>query len=144
MTSAAQTGPGSAVAPGPSWRFWTTLGVWTAVVAGFVVLLATFGELLAMALGRALGGQPAVAEMVPAYWSFVWTSIGLGAAAVAAASARRWVALVLALLLAAGGGVLAVGLFPQVRSIVAPAEQVDPAPLLCQCHSGGTCDCPGG
>ena len=144
MTSAPVTAPGSAAKTEPVWRFWVALPVWWAVIVGFVVLLVTFRDVFAMALGQALGGETATEELVPAYWSFVYVSIGLGIAAVAAGIARRWVALVLALLLAAGRGILAVGLFPRVQPVVAPVEHVDQGPLPCQCHSGGTCDCPGG
>ena len=79
--------------------------------------------------------------------TFVGLAVGLTVTAVVAAVARRWVALVLAVLIAAACAFFAVGLFPNVRSVVAPitpAEQVDPGPPPCACYSGSECDCPGG
>jgi|GEM_PF-3233020 len=144
MTSAPRTGTVAATQPG--WRFWVALGVWAAVVAGFLLGLQTFWRMVAIGLGHAWGDPAAPQEWLGVWWTLIGLVIGLGVAAVAAIIARRWVALVLALLIAAACGFLAVGLFSNVRSVVAPApiEHVDPGPLPCQCYSGSFCDCPGG
>lgn len=60
------------------------------------------------------------------------------------AAGRAPHAVALALSLAAGGAFVAVGLFPGVRGTIAPAEEVVPGPVSCQCSSGSVCDCPGG
>jgi hypothetical protein len=145
MTTAPPTGTIAATQPG--WRFWVALGAWTAVVAGFVLGLMTFWRLLALALGNALGAEPPIGEQVAVWWTFVGIAIGLVLAAVAAAVAQRWVAFVLALVIAAACGFFAIGLFTNVRSAVAPPtpiEHVEPGPAPCACYSGGFCDCPGG
>lgn len=129
----------------PGWRFWVALGAWTGVVAGFALGLMTFWQLLAMSLGQALGGSGPSLEEVSSVWRmFVCIIIGLGIAAVAAIVARRWVALVLAVIIAGACGLLAVGLAPRIQPIVAPVEHVDPGPPPCACYSGSVCDCPGG
>jgi hypothetical protein len=135
------------VATQPGWRFWVALGAWTAVVAGFVLGLMNFWQMLALALGVALGGEPSLDEQVAVWWTFVGIVIGLTVAAVAAAVARRWVAFCLALIIAAACAFFALGLFANVRPVVspvAPVEHVDPGPPPCACYSGSSCDCPGG
>lgn len=126
------------------WRSWVALGTWLAIVGGFVVLFRTFWELFARGVGQALGAEVDMAAEVSLYWTFVWTAVAMAVVAVAAIIARRWVAMVFALLLVGVGGVLALGLYDTVQPLVAPVEHVDPGPLPCVCHSGGTCDCPGG
>ncbi|MFD4958279.1 hypothetical protein [Microbacterium sp. NPDC058389] len=145
MTTAPPAGTIAATRLG--WRFWVALVAWTAVVSGFVLGLMTFGRLFALALGNALGSEPSMHEQVAVWRWFVGIAISLGAAAVAAAVAQRWVAFVLALLIAAACAFFAVGLFTNVRSTVAPVapvEHVDPGPPPCACYSGSVCDCPGG
>lgn len=126
------------------WRSWVALATWSAVVVGLVVVYQTFWQLLAMSVGQALGSEVRVDEEVPIYWTFVWTAIALAVVTVAAIVGRRWVAMVFALLLVGASGVLAIGLYPSVQSVVAPVEQVDPGPLPCACYSGSICECPGG
>ena len=99
---------------------------------------------LGWGISQALHGDPEVSERVPRYWGFVAIAVALGLVAIAAMIARRWVALVLALILAAGSGVIAVGMWPSVQPLVAPVQQSDPPIHHCQCPSGGDCDCPGG
>jgi hypothetical protein len=81
------------------------------------------------------------------WWCFVALVIGLAAAAVAAAVARRWVAFALALLISAACALCSFAMFDNVRPRVFPGaslEHVDSSPPPCACYSGGACDCPGG
>lgn len=145
MTSTPRAGTVATAQPG--WRFWVALGVWTAVILGFVLGLMSFGRMLGLGLGIALGAEPAIDEQVGVWWSFVAIAIGLAVAAVAAAVVRRWVACVLALVIVAGCAFFAFTLFASVRAEVSPVppfEHVDPGPPPCACYSGSFCDCPGG
>ena len=126
------------------WRLTVAAVAWVAIAIAFVALALLVWQWLGMALGVALGAEVTPAEKVPLYWWFVGLAIALTAVAIAAGIARRWVALVLALLLLAVSAFFALGLFSAVRSEIAPIEHVDEGPLPCQCYSGGDCDCPGG
>jgi hypothetical protein len=129
----------------PGWRFWVALGAWTGVVVGFALGLMTFWQLVGMSLGQALGGSgPSPDELFSVWSTFVVIIIGLVVAAVAAIIARRWVALVLAVIIAGGCALFAIGLAPRIESVVAPVEHVDEGPPPCACYSGSVCECPGG
>lgn len=125
---------------------WTLVGavVWFTIIAGACALFALGWQLFGMALGAALHAAVSHSEQVPVFWGLVIVTGILAVIAAVAIAGRRWVAVALALSLAAGGAFLSVGLFPDVRGTVAPAEEVAPGPVSCQCYSGSVCDCPGG
>lgn len=118
--------------------------VWLTIIAGACALFALGWQLFGMALGAALHADVSQSEQASVFWGLVIVAGILAVIAVIALAGRRWVAVALALSLAAGGAFVAVGLFPGVRGTVAPAEEVVPGPVSCQCSSGSVCDCPGG
>lgn len=131
----------------PEWRFWVSAGVWTAVVAGFVLGLQSFGRMIGNGVGIALGAEPLVDVQVQVFWTFVAVAIGLTIIAIAAVVVRRWVALAVALIVVAACAVFAFAQFSSAEAEIfpaAPVERVDPAPSWCACYSGSFCDCPGG
>lgn len=117
---------------------------WALIGLSIFAIGYLFWQELGWGIGQALHGEPDVAERVPHYWGFVAVSSVLGLVAIATVIARRWVALVLALILASGSGILAAGMWPSVQPLVAPVQQSDPPVRHCQCSSRGDCDCPGG
>lgn len=127
-----------------SWRSYVAAAVWVGIAVAVFSLFTLTGQLFGMAVGVALHAEVTAAEQLPLFWGFVAVAAGMSLAVVAAIVARRWVALVLALILAAGSGVVAAGLYSNVRSEIAPIEHTEPDRLPCQCYSGGDCDCPGG
>ena len=126
------------------WRDVVGVIVWLIVITGACALFVSFLNLFALSLGHALHAIVGTEELLPVFWGFVVTTAVLALAGIAAIIVRRWVALVLAVLLCGVGGLFAVGVFSTVRSAVAPLERIDPGPLPCQCYSGSVCDCPGG
>lgn len=123
------------------------MGIWTAIGAGVVLSIENFGHLLGLAVGTALGAEPASDAQVEVWWLFVALAVGLAATAVAAPVVRRWVAFALALILCAGCAFFALGLFANVRPVVLPAapfHHVEPGGPRCACYSDSPCDCPGG
>ncbi|MDY0908328.1 hypothetical protein [Microbacterium sp. CFBP9034] len=128
----------------PAWRRWLTPAVWLGVFLGIWLLLSAVWRGVAIAVGNALHSPSGLGPEVELYWTFVWIAVGVGVVAVVAFAARRFVALALALVLVAGSAFFAVSLYTSVQSVIAPVEEVDTGPLPCQCHSGGTCECPGG
>lgn len=107
--------------------------------------MVLFRNLFALALGQALHAEVSVEEMVPLFWGFAITTAALAFAVIAAILARRWVALVLAVLLCGAGGLFTIGMLSTARTVIFPVEEyVDQGPLSCQCYSGSVCDCPGG
>lgn len=135
---------GAATRPSMHWRRVVGVIVWLVVAVGAVTLFSLFWNLFGLSLGQALHAEVTVDDVLPLFWGFAATTAVLALAAGAAIVARRWVALVLAVLLCGVGGLFTVGLFSSVRSVIAPIEQVDPGPMPCQCYSGSVCDCPGG
>ncbi|MFB7894361.1 hypothetical protein ACFC1I_19320 [Microbacterium sp. NPDC056044] len=146
-TATAQSDAGRASEPRAGWRLSVALGVWTVIIAGVLLGLQTFWMMIAIGIGHAWGPPTTPEDLIEVWWRWVGIVVGAGLAAIGALVARRWVALVLALLLTGAAGLLAIGLYPEVRPIVAPVEHVehiDQGPLPCQCYSGSSCDCPGG
>lgn len=137
---------GAIGAPRGSWRDILTPIVWLAVVGCAVILFSLLWNMFGMALGAALHAEITIEEQLPVFWGLVSVCIVLALTAVAALVGRRWVALVLAIVLGIVGGAATAVAFSSVRSVLAPVEQeqIDPGPMPCQCSSGGTCDCPGG
>ena len=153
MTSPPDASPTTATAPRPpvriirpraGWRFWVVAGVWCTLVAAVVLGFQTFGMMLGIGVGQALGATTTPDDWTEVWWRWVGIVIGVGIAAIGAIVMRRWVALVLALLLLVVCGFLAGGLADEVRPAVTPVVDVDPDPLPCACYSGSVCDCPGG
>jgi hypothetical protein len=96
----------------------------------------------------ALGGTgPATGQRDRWFLTFVVIAAVLGCCVVIAAVGRRWVALVLSIVLGAGVAVLALGSWNgtsyQADRQGSSLIDRDDRPY-CVCHSGGTCDCPGG
>lgn len=77
-------------------------------------------------------------------WGLVACTAFIAVVGVVAVVMRRWVALILALLLALGSSYLAGGVYGPVSAYINPPAVVQDEPIHCQCYSGGSCDCPGG
>lgn len=136
-----QRAPATARLPGQT-AVVTTL--WVALIASAVAMSVLFTQLFGMALAQALHAEHPREDEIPIFWGLVAVCIVLAVAVGFAVVYRRWVAVIFALLLGCMGGIVAVGVWSNVHSIVAPEETHEPRPLPCQCSSGGTCDCPGG
>ena len=117
------------------------LAVVVAVVLAVGTLFVQVSETLTF-----FGEQPDVSEGQYAswYWTYLWTGIALAIVAVLCIFARTWVSLAVAILLGIGCVFCVVSLYPQVRETVNPAPVYTLDPDYCACHSGGSCDCPGG
>ncbi|MBA8816551.1 small-conductance mechanosensitive channel [Microbacterium halimionae] len=128
-------------------RSWTVLAgkfVWPLLIVCVLVLFYFFALIFAREISSGLHLERPVDEQIPIFWGLVVVCSVLALVVVLAAAAKRWVALILALVLACMGGVAANMVFDNVRSVVAPVVRVDPEPIHCQCYSGSRCDCPGG
>jgi hypothetical protein len=116
---------------------------WIAIGVGTLLLFFAADVLLMTLLSR-WGHSTEATDVAPSLWMFAAALLILIGAVVAAVIGRRWVALVLALLLLlpAGAGVLLLGatVAVEMRSAV-PQPAYTPT---CFCYSGGSCDCPGG
>jgi hypothetical protein len=116
---------------------------WIAIGVGTLLLFFAVAVLLMTLLSR-WGHSAEAADVAPSLWMLAAALLVLIGAVVAAVVGRRWVALVLSLLLLlpAGAGVLLLGSTAghEMRSAV-PQPAFTPT---CFCYSGGSCDCPGG
>lgn len=128
----------------PLWRDIAAGSAWALIGLSIFVIAYLLWQEFGWGLAQALHGDPDVAERVPRYWGFVVVAIILAVVAVATVITRRWVAFVLAVILACGSAFAAVGMWPSVQPLVSPVQQTDAPPRPCQCLSGGDCDCPGG
>lgn len=145
MTSAPRAG--TVHSAQAEWRFWASAGVWTSIVAGFVVGIQTLGIMIGIGLGNALGAEPVPGERVRVFWTFVAIAIVLTLTGIAAFVLRRWVAFACALIIVAASAFFAAAQFSSAETEIfpsAPVERVEPAPSWCACYTGSFCDCPGG
>ena len=126
------------------WRISVGIGVWVSLTMCTVALAFLLVNMFAMAVGAALHAEVTVEEQLPVFWALVTVCVVLLLTAVAAIVGQRWVALILAIIIGAAGGFLTTVVFYNVQDAVMPVTHTDPQPMPCQCHSGGTCDCPGG
>lgn len=118
--------------------------VWPTLAICAATLYFLIRNVFAMAVGRAFHAGISAEEQVPLFWWLFAVSAVLALIVMAALVSRRWGALIVALVIGCAAGVFTVGTFSHVRSVIAPIEQTAPRPLPCQCHSGSSCDCPGG
>ncbi len=105
-TLAPMSAPGTVVKRTATWRTWVAAAVWAAIAIALITLYLLVMKLFGFSLALALHGTVTAAEQVPIFWGFVAVAIGMSIAVVAAIVARRWVALVFAILLVGRGGVL--------------------------------------
>lgn len=145
-------GPGSAdggeldrtVLQTPRWRAAGGVLAWLLLLGCGVALFLLFMSMFAMSIGSALHAKRPLDEQVPLFWGFVVVCGVLALVVVLAVVSRRWIALVVALVIGTVGGVAAGTVFNNVSSILTPAVRTSPEPIHCQCSSGTPCGCPGG
>lgn len=127
-----------------SWRQILVAVIWCVITGVVVAIAGLLAEAFSASLGLALGADEHVETRVSLFWGFAACTAIIAVAAVLALIMRRWVALVLALLVAVGSAYLAAGTYLPLRAYINPPAVVQDEPIHCQCYSGGSCDCPGG
>jgi hypothetical protein len=93
-----------------------------------VLLLELFLQIFALAVGLALTAQVDVGAQLPLFWGLLAVTLTLAVLAILVVANRRWVSLVLALVLASAGGVLMLGTCGTVRDLITPTVELKPVP----------------
>lgn len=126
------------------WRQILVVVIWCAITGVIVAIGGLLLEGFSVSLGIALGADEQIETRVSLFWGLVACAAITAVVALLALIMRRWVALVLALLVAVGSAYLALGIYTPLRDYINPPVVVQDEPIHCQCYSGSSCGCPGG